>query len=84
MPLDTEKILLEQTAALARIETKVDMVASLQSLTNGKVGKLEVKIEMLENARSKQDGQISSLKWTGTIIIIVIGIAEFIISHYWK
>lgn len=44
----------------------------------------DTKIESLILSRANVAGQISTLKIWGSILIFLIGIAEFIINHYWK
>lgn len=44
----------------------------------------DAKIESLILDRADMKGKISTLRIGGGILIVIIGIAEFIVGHYWR
>lgn len=93
--MDLEKAIAEQNFTLGRIEAKVDGVASLQALANGRTTKLEDRVSELEELNDKRlrdlesakdivDGRLQAMRWMWAILIVIVGIIEFIIGHFWK
>ncbi len=93
--MDIEKALLDQNLVLGRIEAGLGSVQSLQMAANGRTGKLEDRVTSLETGANKRlvdletakkvaDGQLAVVKWVGSVLIVLVGIVEPVILHYWK
>lgn len=44
----------------------------------------DAKIEELTASKLILQGQITALKYIGSVMVVVIGVIQFIFGHYWK
>lgn len=93
--MDVEKALLDQNLVLGRIEATCIAVQNLQAIANGRTGKLEDRVTALESANNKRledleaaknvmDGRIQGIQWFWAILIVLVGVMEPVLLHYWK
>lgn len=84
---------------LTRLEKKIDDISSAGYITKAeyeerhskletRVNNLELennkKYEELKTAKDIADGRLQAVQWIWGILIIVSGVAGFVINHFWK